>query len=71
MINNIEDLIENKLACIDFNTKKTGEYETTKWHYELEGIKQALYQLGFRLELNVNPYYPENGIKSTFRLTSR
>jgi hypothetical protein len=73
-INNIRGLIENKLACIDIENKtnKHNDLDSIKnfsvLRYELHGIKQALYVMGFDLRIETNPYYYENGKPSTYRL---
>jgi hypothetical protein len=71
-IGNIKGLIESKLACIDILNKRNGRCEISvdnKLAHELTGIKQALDLMGFRLEINRNPYYYEDGKPSTFTVT--
>jgi len=68
-MNNIKELIENKLACIDIENKHAKESKPNRLNYELNGMKQILYSMGFDLQMNVNPYFHENGEKSTYTLT--
>ena len=68
-ITNIKGLVENKLACIDIENKHSkGGTRVTKWDHELYGIKQALEFMGFKLELNKNPYFYDNGEPSTYKI---
>lgn len=58
---NLKNLIENKLACIDIETKYAKKHQACLLHHELHGIKQALYFMGIVLEYSINPYFHENG----------
>lgn len=73
-ITNIRTLIENKLACIDIynknnmNTVHNDDFKLSRFNHELTGIKQILNLMGFKLELNINPYIEEDDIPSTYTL---
>lgn len=65
----IKKLIENKLACMDIENKHSkGETKTTRYNYELNGMKQTLESLGITLEISTNPYFYKNGEPSTYYL---
>ena len=72
-INNIKDLITNKLAIIDIcnaddGINSTNSFRVTKFDHELNGIKQALRLMGFDLQFDKNPYYYDNKNPSTFTI---
>ena len=68
MINKeLRKLIENKLAMIDLvNKAHEGNSNGSKFMNELYGIKQALSTLGITLTISINPYFYEDGEKSTY-----
>lgn len=68
MINGIRELVETKLKVIDIRNRQDKEYKPQRIIHELYGIKQALLVMGIHLELDINPYYYEDGKPSTYRL---
>jgi hypothetical protein len=71
-IKNIKNLIENKLACLDIENKNNhGEESTSYLHWELTGMKQMLYVMGFSLVIDANPYFHENNKPSTYEISLR
>lgn len=50
----LKKLIKTKLDCIDIVTKQEGRFRNSKYSTELNGIKQALHTLGYRLDLNIS-----------------
>jgi hypothetical protein len=70
MIYSLKGLIENKLAIIDIRNKNSkGQDKITRINHELTGIKQALYYMGFDLQLDVNTYHWEDNQPSSYTLT--
>lgn len=71
-ITNIKTLIESKLACIENRVESLdSRNHPSLLRYELNGIRQALYIMGFELTVELNPYYHENKQPSTYTLTLR
>lgn len=66
-IDEVQKLVANKLNLID-RTSKSGHVRQTRWDHELQGIKQLLHCLGYQLEMNINPYYQNDGNHSTFSI---
>jgi hypothetical protein len=57
----VRTLIEIKLKGIDIRNKNEGRDSNIPLNYELRGMCQLLYTLGYDLTLSINPYYFENG----------
>ena len=69
MMNRINEIVKNKLACIDIENKHSkGETKITKLNHELEGMRQTLYTMNIDLKISINPYYWEDRKPSTYVL---
>ena len=68
MTKEMRKLIECHLACLDsYNAMNEGDMtKCQKLFHELIGMKLMLSAMGIALDLEINPYYFENGNPSTY-----